>query len=221
METVTFIIEGDIMHKDSGGHESIITAGGVQWMTAGKGLIHAETSSTAFKENGGKLEILQLWLNLPARLKMTTPFYLGLQKEEIPNLLLDNGKVQLNLISGTWGEHAGAFQSLTDVCMSTVYLTAGGRLSIQIPAEHTIFFYVVSGKLIVNESKAETRQIIEFDNNSSEVQIHAEADSVLILGHAQPLNEPVVAQGPFVMNTEREIQEAYQDYRMGKFGQWR
>jgi quercetin 2,3-dioxygenase len=221
METVTFILDGDIMHKDSGGHESVITAGGVQWMTAGKGLIHAETSSQAFKEKGGRLEILQLWLNLPAKLKMTTPFYLGLQKEEIPSLALDNGKVHLNLISGIWGDHTGAFQSLTDVWMTTVQLSTDGKLSLHIPARHSVLFYVVSGKLIVNGEKVETRQLVEFEKDSTEVQIQAEADSVIILGHALPFNEPVVAQGPFVMNTEQEIQEAYQDYRMGKFGQWR
>jgi redox-sensitive bicupin YhaK (pirin superfamily) len=105
--------------------------------------------------------------------------------------------------------------------MSTIDFTAGGTFNLQIPAEHTIFFYVVSGKLIVNDSKAETRQLVEFENDSAQLQIQAETDSVMILGHARPFNEPVVAQGPFVMNTEQEIQEAYQDYRMGKFGQWK
>ncbi|EMR02130.1 pirin family protein [Cesiribacter andamanensis] len=125
METVTFILEGDIMHKDSGGHESIISAGGVQWMTAGRGLIHAEVSSPQFKKEGGPLEILQLWLNLPARHKMTAPFYRGLQQAEIPSLALDGGRVQLNLIAGSWEGQQAAFQPKTDVFLSTVAFKEG------------------------------------------------------------------------------------------------
>lgn len=220
METVTFILDGDIMHKDSGGHESIITSGGVQWMTAGSGLIHAETSSQAFKEKGGRLEILQLWLNLPARLKMTKPFYLGLQKEEIPAITLDAGKVTLHLISGNWGDTKGAFQSLTGVFMSYVYFKQGGALLLQIPAAHTVFFYLVSGALTLQGTRIEEKHLVEFNYDAEQIHVEAAIDSVLLLGHAMPLHEPVVAQGPFVMNTEQEIEQAYQDYRMGKFGQW-
>jgi redox-sensitive bicupin YhaK (pirin superfamily) len=220
METVTFILEGDIMHKDSGGHESVIAAGGVQWMTAGKGLIHAETSSKTFKDNGGGLEILQLWLNLPARLKMTSPQYVGLQREEIPSISLDEGKVTINLISGSWDNTKGAFESLTGVHMSTIYLKPDGKVKLQAPVEHTIFFYVVRGKLIVNGEQVEARHLVEFNNDSEHLRVEASTDSVILFGHARPLNEPVVAQGPFVMNTEQEIHEAYEDYRQGKFGTW-
>lgn len=220
METVTFILEGDIMHKDTGGYESVITAGGIQWMTAGKGLIHAETSSSAFKEKGGNLEILQLWLNLPSKLKMTPPYYKGLQKEEIPVISLDEGKVKIQLISGNWEDKAGPFESLTGVQMSTIFLQPGADLSVQVPAEHNIFFYVVRGKLTVNGTQAEARQLLEFNNDGEKLQVNTDTDSVFLFGHAKPLNEPVVAQGPFVMNTETEIQEAYNDYRQGKFGKW-
>ena len=120
METVTVILEGDIMHQDTGGHQSVIEAGGVQWMTAGRGLIHAEVSSDEFLKNGGNIEILQLWLNLPASLKMTGPFYKGLQKEDIPRIMLDNGKVTMNLISGNWEGVNGAFDSKTLVSISIV-----------------------------------------------------------------------------------------------------
>src|SRR3954468_10505557 len=107
-ETVTFIIHGDLTHKDSSGASSTIKAGGVQWMTAGSGLIHAEISSEEFKSNGGPLEILQLWINLPAKYKLTEPKYIGLQKEQIPTLSWDNGKVTAALVSGTWNETKGA-----------------------------------------------------------------------------------------------------------------
>ncbi len=220
METVTFILEGDIMHKDSAGHESIITTGGIQWMTAGSGLIHAETSSQAFKEHGGKLEILQLWLNLPARLKMISPKYIGLQKEDIPTLTLDEGRVVVNLIAGTWGETTGPITSATDVHLSTIDLKAAGEVSLAVPTNHNIFFYVIRGKLMINNQHTEARQLVEFSNDDEGLRIMAATDSVLLFGHAAPFNESVVAQGPFVMNTEQEIREAYHDYRMGKFGRW-
>ena len=221
MQTVTFIQEGDIMHKDTGGHESVITAGGVQWMVAGRGLIHAEVSSPAFKKEGGKLEILQLWINLPARLKMTEPFYEGLQKEDIPTISLNDGKVNLNLISGNWESTAGAFKPQTDIFMSTIDFKAGAEITLTVPESHNIFFYLIGGKLRVNGQSVNATELVEFNNDAQQVNVVAESNSTLLFGHAQPFNEPVVAQGPFVMNSEQEIQEAYRDYQQGKFGQWK
>ncbi|RYY30487.1 MAG: pirin family protein [Sphingobacteriaceae bacterium] len=218
METVTFILEGDIAHKDSGGHESVITAGGVQWMTAGKGLIHAEVSSETFKQTGGPLEILQLWVNLPAKAKMTAPFYKGLQKEDIPALVLDEGKVTVNLISGDWEGHRAAFISGIGLQLNTIFFKEGGKLSIPVPADHNIFFYVIKGKLSINETEVEKLYLAEFDHNGDRLNIQAVEESILLFGQAKPLNEPVVSQGPFVMNTEQEIEEAYADYQQGKFG---
>jgi quercetin 2,3-dioxygenase len=220
METVTFIVEGDIMHKDSSGHESVITAGGVQWMTAGRGLIHAETSSDYFKQYGGEMEILQLWLNLPARLKMTEPKYIGLQKENIPAVTLGEGDVTVNVVSGDWEGTRGAFESFIGVNLSTIYLKPNARLTVNVPLNHNVLFYVIRGKLIVNEKAVEALHLVEFSNDDEEIKISSTVDSVILFGHAKPLNEPVVAQGPFVMNTEQEIYEAYSDYRQGKFGSW-
>ncbi|UOQ52697.1 pirin family protein [Hymenobacter cellulosivorans] len=221
METVTFILDGDIMHKDSGGHESVITAGGVQWMTAGRGLIHAEVSSQEFKQNGGPLEILQLWVNLPARLKMTEPRYIGLQKEDIPSLTLDGGKVTVNLISGEWEGQKAAFETLSDVALNTIFFQPGGQLTIPVPAAHNVFFYIIRGQLTVGGQTIDALNLVEFNHDGDALHIQAgPTDSVLLFGHARPFNEPVVAQGPFVMNTEEEIHQAYDDYRHGKFGQW-
>ncbi len=220
METVTFIIDGDIAHKDNSGHESVMTAGGVQWMTAGSGLIHAETSSEVFKKEGGPLEILQLWLNLPARLKMTKPFYRGLQREDIPSLTLDGGKVTVDLVSGDWDAHKAAFDSAIGVYLSTITVKAGGKLIVTIPQGENIFFYVIRGKLTVNGTGVEALKLAEFNQDGGELTISSDTESILLLGHAQPLNEPVVAQGPFVMNTQQEIMEAYADFRKGKFGTW-
>lgn len=132
MQTVTLILQGDIMHQDSGGHKSVIGPGGVQWMVAGSGLIHSEVSSPQFKEKGGPLEILQLWVNLPARLKMTDPWYKGLQKEDIPTLQL-NEKVSLQLISGNWYHQPGAFTAPMEVHLATVDCQKDGTLNLDIP----------------------------------------------------------------------------------------
>lgn len=219
METVTFILEGDIMHKDSGGHESVIDAGGIQWMTAGKGLIHAEVSSKKFKKEGGDLEILQLWLNLPARLKMTEPRYLGLQKDQITHFNLDD-KVNVQLITGSWGKNIGSFDSLWPIFLSTIFIDQGGKLSKDIPMDENVFFYVVRGKVKVMGTEIPFRNLIEFNNDGESIAVEATEDAIIILGHAKPFNEPLVAQGPFVMNTQEEIRQAYQDYQLGKFGTW-
>jgi hypothetical protein len=220
METVTFILEGDILHKDSSGHESVIGPGGVQYMTAGSGLIHAEVSSSDFKRKGGDLEILQLWLNLPAVKKMIAPKYIGLQKEEIPAFELDGGKVRVQQLFGNWKGVHGAFEGTFPITMSTIYLSKGGKFEKEIPAQENIFFYIVRGELKVNGEEIPFRNLVEFTNYGEKVVVEAVEDSILILGHAAPFNEPMVAQGPFVMNTQKQIYEAYEDYQAGKFGTW-
>jgi redox-sensitive bicupin YhaK (pirin superfamily) len=147
-ETVSFILKGEMAHLDSGGHESVIRAGGVQWMTAGSGLIHAEISPASFKRDGGPLEILQLWINLPGRLKMTKPAYTGLQREDIPAIPVDGGTV--NLISGTFTGRQGPIASLTDVAMMTVELEAGAKVDLPAPTGRAVFFYVVAGAPTAN-----------------------------------------------------------------------
>jgi quercetin 2,3-dioxygenase len=220
METVTFIIEGDIMHKDSEGHQSVIGRGGVQWMTAGRGLIHAEVSSDEFKKNGGKLEILQLWLNLPAKHKMMEPFYSGLQANEIPRWNSEDKKASLQVISGEWMGVKGAFKSVAQVSIATLQIQSGAGLFIDIPKDHNIFFYITRGKVAVGGKTIDYRNLVEFNHDGEHLEIKAEENAIVILGHAMPLNEPVVAQGPFVMNTQAEILQAYSDYRSGKFGLW-
>ncbi|RTQ48558.1 pirin family protein [Hymenobacter gummosus] len=220
-ETVTFILEGDIMHEDTGGHQSIINAGGIQWMTAGRGLIHAEVSSPEFKRTGGPLEILQLWVNLPAKDKLTEPRYIGLQAPDIPTVSLDEGRVRIHAVSGEWAGQRGAVQPLADIQLATIDFQAGGQLTLPIPAAHTIFFYTIRGRLRVNGEETEALRLTEFNHDGDKLHIEALTDAVLLLGHAQPFLEPIVAYGPFVMNTAAEIQQAYQDYQAGKFGQWR
>jgi redox-sensitive bicupin YhaK (pirin superfamily) len=219
-ETLTFILDGDIMHQDTGGGKDVIEAGGVQWMTAGRGLIHAEVSSDKFKKEGGPLEILQLWFNLPARHKMTEPKYIGLQKDKIPVVELDNGMVRVNVVSGNWGEVQAPIQNLSDINMVSIEMEQGGTFVYNIPSERNIFFYVVRGAVKVNGETAEKLTLVEFENVGKEVKVEATENAYILFGHAQPFREPVVAHGPFVMNTEQEIQEAFRDYQLGKMGQW-
>ncbi len=215
-ETVTFIVEGDIAHSDTGGHESIIEAGGVQWMTAGSGLVHMETSSAAFKKRGGPMECLQLWVNLPASLKMTAPRYTGLQRQHIPEIQ-DEGTT-IRAISGNWGEAKPAMEPLYDIAIAEVYFDAGAKKTFTIAAGRNIFFYVARGNVEVNGRGAHQFQLVEFATEGSQITVTAPSDAMILLGHAVPFNEPIVAHGPFVMNTREEITAAIEDYQQGKFG---
>jgi quercetin 2,3-dioxygenase len=216
-ETVTFILEGDIEHRDSGGHRSVINAGGMQWMTAGRGLIHSEESSDVFKQQGGPLEILQLWVNLPARLKMTQPRYIGLQQDEIPVLATADGLGRIQLIAGSWQATQGAVKPLTDITVMTVFLQESGTLDCEVPAGRSIFFYVVRGTVEVNGQVVEHRHLVDFGMEGNTLSLRALQDAVILFCHAPPYNEPVVSHGPFVMNTREEIHQAITDYQNGLF----
>ncbi|HET8752730.1 MAG TPA: pirin family protein [Salinimicrobium sp.] len=220
METVTFILDGDITHQDSGGNNSVIKKGGVQWMTAGSGLIHAEVSSEEFKNIGGDLEILQLWVNLPSRLKMTEPKYKGLQEKDIPVTTLDDGKVSVQVVSGKLGNTAAAFDTLTDVNLFTIYLSKNGIFESEVPQEHNILCYVIKGEIKIEGQKIAALHLVEFRNDGNKIKFEATQESIVLFGHAKPFNEPVIFGGPFVMNSREEIDQAYEDYQNGKMGRW-
>jgi quercetin 2,3-dioxygenase len=215
-ETVTFIVQGVLAHRDTAGHESLISAGGVQWMTAGSGVIHEEISPASFKRNGGPLEILQLWINLPARLKKTAPRYIGLQRDEIPTIHADAGRIMVNLISGNLHTKEGPVHSLTGVFMTLVEAKPGGRVRFDRLTGRDVFLYVVSGELSIAGTAAPAFNLVELGAGGA-VEIEARRHSILLFGHASPIDEPVVSYGPFVMNSADEIRQAYTDYRAGRF----
>nr|WP_243470551.1 pirin family protein [Halomonas lionensis] len=161
-ETVTFILEGSLAHADSAKHQSVIHAGGMQWMTAGSGIVHAEISPEEFLREGGPLEILQLWVNLPSRLKMSEPRYVGLQQEGIPAVQLAGGGT-LNLIAGEWQGQTGPIESLTGVFMSTLALPAGAHEQLPVAPGRQVFLYVVSGDVAVGGEPAKAHHLIEVD----------------------------------------------------------
>ena len=216
-ETVTFILEGELAHLDTAGHQSVIRAGGVQWMTAGRGLIHSELSPEEFKRHGGPLEILQLWVNLPARLKMAPPAYVGLQRESIPSLPTVDGQGRVNLIAGRWGGAEGPIRSLTGVYMSTVELARGGSVDFADLGGRNVFPYVVRGRIDIGGASVAEHSLVELHDDGDRLAIRALDDAMLLFGHAQPIGEPVVAHGPFVMNTREEITQAIRDYQAGLF----
>lgn len=216
-ETVTFVLAGELAHRDSAGHESVITAGGVQWMTAGSGLIHAEVSPEDFKRQGGPLEILQLWVNLPARLKMTRPRYQGVQADQIPVLTADEDRIAVRLIAGTWGGRTGPVSSITGVFMALIDMKRKGKAGFGSLAGRNVFLYVVRGAVKVDGVAAASFHLVELDLDGDMVELEAEQDSLVVFGHAEPIGEPVAAHGPFVMNTREEILDAIRDYHAGLF----
>jgi quercetin 2,3-dioxygenase len=214
-ETVTFILDGELAHTDSAGHESVIRAGGVQWMTAGRGIIHAEVSPASFKRDGGPMEILQLWVNLPARLKMTAPRYTGVQEPGIPVINQDGGRVFL--ISGELGGKAGPVQSLTGIFMSWVETTARASIRFDSLAGRDVFLYAARGNLSIGGRGVPRFHLAQVTDGDA-LTVETPEPALFVFGHAEPLDEPVVAHGPFVMNTPDEIRQAFVDYQAGRFG---
>lgn len=213
-ETVTFIIEGSLSHHDTGGGESIVTTGGVQWMTAGRGLVHAELSPEAFKREGGPLEILQLWVNLPATLKMTEPRYIEVPAKAIDNIALAKG-VNFKAVSGS---DASPVQPHYDITLGTLAFEAADDIEIPIPSAHEILFYTIRGQVTLNGSEVPEWHLARLNRDGDAIQIDTSSDALILFGHAEPFGEPIVSHGPFVMNSAEEIRQAIIDYKDGKFG---
>jgi redox-sensitive bicupin YhaK (pirin superfamily) len=179
--------------------------------------VHAEISPEEFLREGGPLEILQLWVNLPPNLKMTQPRYIGLQRGEIPAIATPDGKGVVNLVSGEYLGKQGAMTPLLDIFLSTVELTAGARVAFDGVAGRNVFLYVVRGAIAVAGEAVPHWHLIELNEDGDSVEVEAKTDAVLLFGHAEPIGAPVVAYGPFVMNTREEIMQAIHDYQAGKF----
>ncbi|MFL0356060.1 pirin family protein [Erythrobacter sp. GH1-10] len=212
-ETVTFILDGSLSHLDTGGGESIVREGGVQWMTAGSGLVHAELSPEDFKRDGGDMEILQLWLNLPARLKMSEPNYLPVPAGRMATLELVEG-VTMRAVSGT---EAAPVDPLTGAMLATVEFAPGTSATLPAPAARSVLFYTVRGVVTVSGREVPKWHLAQLSDGDG-IEVASDEGALLLFGHADPIGEPVVAHGPFVMNTREEILEAIQDYQAGKFG---
>jgi redox-sensitive bicupin YhaK (pirin superfamily) len=216
--TLTFIFAGQLAHQDSAGHEHIIGAGGVQWMTAGRGVVHAELSPKTFLENGGPLEIAQLWINLPRHRKMIEPFYRGCHSSDIPCLSSADQKLHRHIICDRTHKLAAPIQPPIDLDIEWIEMQKGSIFNCETFAQDCIFLYVVRGHLTINNQNVTAFTLVEFAQQNGTIEWHAHEDSLLIFGRSPPHKDPIVYGGPFVMNSEDEIKQAFVDYRRGMMG---
>ncbi|HZV02489.1 MAG TPA: pirin family protein [Planctomycetota bacterium] len=218
-ETVTIAFQGEVEHRDSSGATGKIGAGDVQWMTAASGVVHEEFQSAEFTKKGGTFEMVQLWVNLPARLKMSKPRYQDLRDRDIPAVQLPDDAGILRVIAGEHDGKKGPAKTFTPVELWDLRLKGGRKVEITVPEGHTTALLVRQGEISVNGSaKASDVQLVVLDPEGGHVSIETTKDSNVLLIAGEPLGEPVVGYGPFVMNTEAEIQQAFLDYRSGKMG---
>ncbi len=216
---VTFIFKGGVHHRDSRGNDSVIYAGGAQWMNAGMGVIHSERPPHDIQEIGGRQEIIQLWINTPASHKMDQPVYFPLAAEDVPQNVTDDGKVLLKVFAGELGGLKGPIPSHTEVNAATLELKKGGKASITLPSYHNAVIYLLDGKLRIDGyGLAEGLYAVFFKKDGEGIAFEALEDTRVLLLSGKPLDEEVVSHGPFVMNNQTQILEAMRDYQMGKMG---
>lgn len=218
-ETVTIVYEGEVAHRDSTGQGGVIGPGDVQWMTAGSGILHEEFHSPAFSEKGGTLRMIQLWVNLPARDKMSPPGYQAIVDADIPSVPLPEGAGRVRVIAGNYGGKAGPARTFTPVDVWDIGLVKGGRVTLDLADGHTAALVVLTGRLKVNDGEAaDEAGLVVLDRKGTSVTLEAEADTTVLLLSGEPIDEPVVGYGPFVINSEAEIRQAVDDFNGGKFG---
>jgi len=211
-ETITYMLSGRMRHRDSAGHEGLLENGGVQWMTTGRGVIHSELP----EQIEGVMEGFQLWLNLPASRKMDEPWYRDFPSATIPEYVTPNG-VTVRVIAGSSNGVAGAVtREITEPLYLDVHLPAGAAFSTALPDTHNAFIYVYRGAVSVGDRLVEAQRMGILSNAADGVTIQAGQDARLILVAGKPLNEPIVQYGPFVMNTQQEINQALDDFRNGR-----
>ena len=219
-ETVTVAYQGELEHRDSSGGGGKIGAGDVQWMTAGSGIVHEEFHSREFARKGGTLQMAQLWVNLRAKDKSAKPGYQTLLKEQIPSVPLAEDAGTVRVIAGEYRGTKGPAKTFTPINLWDVNLKAGKSAEFPLPNGHTTAFLVLSGDLVVNgERAAGEGDLAIFARAGDGITVTAKSDSKLLLMDGQPFAEPVVGQGPFVMNSRAEIQRAFEDYQLGKMGE--
>lgn len=217
-ETVTIVYEGEVEHHDSAGNGGVIGPGDVQWMTAASGIIHEEYHSAGFARTGGPFRMAQLWVNLPARHKMAPPGYQGLRNSEIPVVDLPGAAGKVRIVAGEYGGAKGPARTFTPINVWDVRLNGGAEATLDLPEDHTALLIVLTGGVTVNDSQeAGEAEVILLDRTGSQISINAGGDAMLLVLTGEPIGEPIVGHGPFVMNTEAEIRQAFADYNSGRF----
>ncbi|WP_350600380.1 pirin family protein [Pseudomonas sp. 65/3-MNA-CIBAN-0223] len=218
-ETVTIVYKGEVEHRDSTGSGGKIGPGDVQWMTAASGILHEEFHSQAFAKSGGTLEMVQLWVNLPARDKMADAGYQTILDGDIPAIALKNDAGSLRLIAGEFDGHTGPARTFTPIDVWDLRLKASKPLTLDLHEGRNTALVVLRGTVQVNgQERVREGQLVLFGRDGHQLSLEANSDAVVLLLSGEPIDEPVVGQGPFVMNSEQEIHQAFADFQSGRFG---
>jgi len=217
-ETVTVVLDGEVDHEDTAGNGGRIASGDVQWMTAGAGLLHKEMHSPEFTRRGGRFQALQLWVNLPAKSKMTPPRYQTLLARDIPAVSLPRDGGLVRVIAGGFGSAKGPARTFTPVNLLDVNLRAGPSVRLNLRDGFSGALYVLKGRIVVNNERASETELVVLDREGDEVLIEAASDARLFVMNGAPIDEPLAGYGPFVMNTPGEIRQAFADLHRGRLG---
>ena len=217
-ETVTIVYKGEVSHQDSTGSGGTIGPGDVQWMTAASGILHEEFHSPAFTQSGGSFEMVQLWVNLPARDKMSEPHYQGIVDNQIPSVALPEGAGSVRVIAGDYDGHQGPAQTFTPINVWDVRLGQGKEAPFTLPEGHTAAVVVLHGTVRVNGEAVGEAQVALLEREGDSLNLEANDDATLLVLTGEPIEEPIVGHGPFVMNTQAEIATAIDDFNAGRFG---
>ncbi len=218
-EPVTFLFEGELHHRDSRGNEGFLKAGDVQWMTAGMGIVHSEEVTKEFLQRGGNLQLVQLWVNLSKKDKMTTPRYQDIKSETIPVYHSEDKQLSIRVIAGEWNGVTGVAETFTPVNALHVKVKKDKYDEFQIPADHNAMLYVLEGFVEINgKHHAKEGCIVLYKKEGTFISVKGLEDSAFLLLSGAPIEEPLASYGPFVMNTQTEIMEAVRDYQAGKMG---
>lgn len=218
-ETVTIAYKGKVAHHDSSGGGGIIGEGDVQWMTAASGVLHKEYHEEAWSKKGGDFQMVQLWVNLPKKDKMSAPKYQAIKNETIKRYTLEDGAGEIEVIAGEYNGVKGAASTFTPIHMFNAKLNKGGKAKFQFPAHYNTALLVLEGSMVINANeKTPTDHLALMANDGENFEIEATDDAVVLVLSGEPINEPIEAHGPFVMNTKEELKEAFNDFNNGKFG---
>jgi redox-sensitive bicupin YhaK (pirin superfamily) len=217
-ETVTYMLDGEMEHADSAGHRGRLGPGDVQWMTAGRGIVHSEMPSQRMRQRGGRMHGFQIWVNLPARAKMTAPHYQEIPRAGIPEAATQDGRASVHVIAGAALGAQAAIETKTPIGLLHWIFAPGASVAVPVPADHAAYVYVFEGAVRVGDREVTDGQLAVFDDGDT-VHFAAGEHAQAMLLSGVPLREPVVQYGPFVMNTEREIMQAIEDYQAGRLGE--
>jgi redox-sensitive bicupin YhaK (pirin superfamily) len=216
-ETVTLAWEGAVAHRDNAGHSGVIGSGDVQWMTAGAGIFHEEYHEQAFTRSGGRMHMMQLWVNLPRKDKMAAPAYQPIVSADIPVVPISGGG-HVRVIAGEYEGVRGPAHTFTPITMLDAHVSAGSQLRVSLPPSFNALAVVAAGRARSGAARADAGKVLLFANDGAHLELTAEADAHVIVLSGEPLREPIVQHGPFVMNTAAEINQAMRDVYTGKFG---